>query len=299
MKWIVIILVLLNLSAWLLGQKVDPNALSTVSADQVQTINAAAMTVVLPDPENSQAEQDNVVKLQTLEEDSLAQLKLDKRGQVLRVPEAPNKTPKTAGTSVSRPVPVIVANDLSATASSGPVEPVKLAKIAPVEPDPAAKPESAPKKGAEVALTCYRLGPFNDQNSLAGVRRKLENGSISYSVAEVGGAKRIKGVRVYLGAYPNTAALEAEVKRLKELKVDHFVITLNGTPLIQLGYFSEPTRAKKYQQTLKQRGIEANTDTIYHDARIESWLDVGRASKSQIDSLILPKSAKSERQACR
>ena len=83
------------------------------------------------------------------------------------------------------------------------------------------------------------------------------------------------------------------------MKVEHFVIRLNGTPLVQLGYFSEPARAKTYQKTLKARGVDAKADTIYHDAKINSWLDVRMVTKSAIQGLDLPDTAGVKEQACR
>lgn len=294
MKWIVVVLVLLNLSAWLLGKRFDPDAQQSVSADQIETINAAAMSVIPPEQELAMRKVNDAVALQ---EETLAQLKVDQRGKVLMAPTASSDTPEVAGKSqpVNKPIvqastpPVIVAHD-----RSEPVQkPITLAKIA------VPKPDTEPQASAEAALKCYRLGPFTSQNSLASVRRALEKSGIKYAVDERGAAKKIKAVRVYMGAYASTAALQADVKRLKAMNVDHFVIRLNDTPLVQLGYFAEPARAKAYQKTLKARGIDAKADTIYHQAKINSWLDVQPASKDRIKALGLPANTGAKEQACR
>jgi len=300
MKWIVVVLVLLNLAAWLLGKRIDPDAQQNISADQVETINAAEMSVIQPAQEKAKRKVSEALALQ---EESLAQLKVDKRGQVLMEPTESTSTPAQAEKSqpANKPIvdtsnsPVIVAQDRSKP--DVPAEPVQ--KPITLKKMPVPEPEPEPQAPAQAALACYRLGPFTDQNSLAGVRRALENDGIEYVVDESTAAKKIKAVRLYMGAYASTAAMEAEVKRLKEMKVEHFVIRLNGTPLVQLGYFSEPARAKAYQKTLKARGIEAKADTIYHEAKINSWLDVRMVTKSAIQGLDLPDAAGVKEQACR
>jgi hypothetical protein len=291
MKWIVVVLALLNVVAFLLGMKVDPNAHQTASASQFEIINASAMSTIEPIMEKQQEAAATASDGLTLEEDGLAQLKVDKRGQVLMAPTESGKDKDDAKTDP----PVILPNNLAKTdtVKAAAQKPVEIAKVA--EPEPS----SSLEESANVALACYRLGPFNDQKSLASVRRKLENGGIKYTVDERGAPKNIKAVRVYLGAYSNSATLEAETKQLKKMKVEHFVIRLDGTPLVQLGYFSEPARAKAYQKTLKIRGIDAKTDTIYHDTNINSWLDVQLASKDTIGALVLPKNAKFREQTCR
>jgi len=300
MKWIVVVLVLLNLAAWLLGKRIDPDAQQNISADQLETINAEAMPVIQPAQEKAKRKVSEALALQ---EESLAQLKVDKRGQVLMEPTESTSTPAQAEKSqpANKPIvdtsnsPVIVAQDRSKP--DVPAEPVQ--KPITLKKMPVPEPEPEPQAPAQAALACYRLGPFTDQNSLAGVRRALENDGIEYVVDESTAAKKIKAVRLYMGAYASTAAMEAEVKRLKEMKVEHFVIRLNGTPLVQLGYFSEPARAKAYQKTLKARGIEAKADTIYHEAKINSWLDVRMVTKSAIQGLDLPDAAGVKEQACR
>jgi hypothetical protein len=291
MKWIVVILVLLNLSAWLLGKKVDPAAQQGVSTAQIETINAAKMSVVQPALEMAEREEDEAL---ALEEETLAQLKVDKRGQVLMAPSA---------SKVDKPQPVeIVALNMmtldepSPEIPTAPVQkPEKPSKVAVSEPEPQATPEVP----AQVVLKCYRLGPFNNQNSLASVRRALESGGIAYTVDERTAAKDIKAVRVYLGAYASTAALKAETNRLKQMKIDHYVVTLNGTPVVQLGYFSEPARANAYQKSLKLKGVDAKKDTIYREARIDSWLDVQEATMDTIKGLDIPEGVRTKEQACR
>lgn len=293
MKWIVVILVLLNLSAWLLGKKVDPVTQQSASTAQIETINAAKMSVVQPSEEMAKREEDEAL---ALEEDILAQLKVDKRGQVLMAPSAP-KADKP------KPVEIVALNMMTADepGAEKPAAPVqkteKPAKVAVSAPQP--QPQPTPEVPAQVVLKCYRLGPFNNQNSLASVRRSLESGGIAYTVDERTAAKDIKAVRVYLGAYANTAALEAETKRLKQMKIDHYVVTLNGTPVVQLGYFSEPARANAYQKSLKLKGVDAKKDTIYREARIDSWLDVKEAAVGTIKGLELPEGARMKEQACR
>ncbi|MCP4010964.1 MAG: hypothetical protein GY726_15795 [Proteobacteria bacterium] len=306
MKWIVVVLVLLNLAAWLLGKRIDPVAQQNISADQAETINAEAMSVIQPAEEKAKRKVDEALALQ---EESLAQLKVDKRGQVLMEPAASTSAPVQAEKSPPANKPIVVTSNSSVAVAQDrskpdiPAEPeqkpITLKKKPVPKPEPKPEPEPGPQASAQAALACYRLGPFTDQNSLAGVRRALENNGIEYVVDESAAGKKIKAVRVYMGAYGSTAAMEADARRLKSMNVEHYIITSNSTPLVQLGYFIEPARAKAYQKTLKARGIDAKAETIYHEARIDSWLDVRMATKSAVQALDLPKAVGVKEQACR
>jgi hypothetical protein len=293
MKWLAVILVLLNLAAWLLGMKVDPGSAQLASAGQFEPINVAAMSVVQPTVAQKSTKAGSALEGVALEEENLAQLKMDKRGQVLMAPGSSiaSRVPGTQGGQLTR---VIMPNDrskgsLEAASESTPV----VAKVA--------KPISkvAPKEAAKAALSCYRLGPFIDHNSLASARRKLENSGIRYRVEEDNNAKNIKAVRVYLATESSPKALDAARKRLKQMNIKHFVIKVNGVQLVQLGYFSEPARAAMFQKTLKSRGVEALTETIYRKTRIKSWLDLQLASNELVASLKLSAPARAKEQACK
>ncbi len=300
MKWIVVVLVLLNLAAWLLGMRIDPDAQQDISADQVETINVEAMSVIQPAEEKAKRKVDEAL---ALKEESLAQLKVDKRGQVLMEPVVPTNAPVQAEKSPPPNKPIVVTSNSPVTVAQDrsrldvPAEP--LQKPIALKKMPVPEPEPEPQALAQTALACYRLGPFTDQNSLAGVRRALENDSIEYVVDENTAGKKIEAVRVYMGAYASSAAMEADTKRLKSMKVEHYVITSNSTPLVQLGYFNEPARAKAYQKTLEARGIDAKAETIYREARIDSWLDVRMPAKSAVQALDLPNAVGVKEQACR
>jgi len=305
MKWIVVILVMLNLSVWLLGKKVDPSVQLSIRADQAKTINAESMSVVQPSLEMAQREVDEAA---ALEEEKLVQLKLDKRGKVLRLPSASNtETPSPVHKPIvqkpvveapkpveSEPVEIMALDRSTPVATAQPVQ-----KIDKPANKPIAKNEPLSVAPVQAILKCYRIGPFHNQNTLASTRRALERSGIDYAVEERGAAQKIKAVRVYLGAYASTAALEAEKEQLKQMSIENYVVTLNGTPVIQLGYFSEPARANAYQKTLRVKGIEAKADTIYHEAIIDSWLEVAQASKEAISNLSLPRGATVKEQACR
>ncbi len=301
MKWIVVILVLLNLSAWLLGKRIDPGFKQSPRADQVETINAAGMTVIDLAEEKAMRKKNEAL---ALEEEKIMQLKLDERGKVLMAPSASKEVNATLVPKLAVETPksvTIVALDRSnAEAKTAPAKkPVEPRKTAASEPAPVPAPEPAPKKPAQAALNCYRIGPFGDQNSLANVRRALNRNSIRYSLDERGGVKRIKAVRVYLGNFSDAAAMQRESKRLKQIEIDHYVVKLSDRSVIQLGYFSEPARATAYQKTLKSRGVNASAESIYQDAKIDTWFDVKQASKESIANLTLPEGTQATQQACR
>ncbi len=292
MKWIVVILVILNVAAYLLGLKIDPEVAQITSGGQYKVVNAGAMSVTQPTqagaPEDSAPTSDG----EALQEEEMAQLKVDRRGEVLRAAGDPvagergNTARDTVvAAQIPRPVETVKPEEKAPAqdkaAKPAGIRPLELAKVEP--PKPMEPVEPAPE-----ILACYRLGPFSNQNSLSSVRRNLENQQIQYRVDEDGGGRNIKAVRVYLSVEPGDAAIEAARTRLKEMQVEHYVIRQNGTPMVQLGYFSEPGRATSYQKKLLARGLEVKTETIYHEASISSWLEVQLASREAIDQLKLP-----------
>lgn len=301
MKWIVVILVLLNVTAYLFGLKVDPEVAQITSGGQYRIVNAEAMSVISPETAERATPMNDG---QALEEDEFAQLKVDKRGEVLRAAaDLQGKTGEGDGNNSAAPAQVQqpaakTAVSVSDTAAekkpAAPViAPVDRAKIA------TSKTPESPVKSAQAALACYRLGPFRDQNSLIAVRRKLENENIQYRLDESSDLRNIKAVRVYLGVDSGDASIEAARQRLKSMNIEHYVIRHNGIPMVQLGYFSEPARATAYQKKLKSRGVEAKTETIYHEANINSWLEVQQASSEAIDSIKLPRGASAKKQGCK
>ncbi len=197
-------------------------------------------------------------------------------------------------------------------------KPAAVAKVSPasgempvVNAEPVAKPKPKSKQDPEPELVsepvpavveekaCYRIGPFSNQKQLANARRKLESANVAYIVEDKTAPGKIKAARVYLGAFSDTAKLEAEKSRLSKMKIDHFVIVLNGERLIQLGYYSNPAGAKRVQQDMIARNVDAKIATEYKDTRIESWLNIKSASKAEIDTLGLPAGMSKRNEACR
>ena len=304
MKWIVVILVLLNISAWFLGERIDPGVEQSLRAEQAETINVAGMTVIEPAEEMAMRKKNEEL---VLEEEKITQLKLDERGKVLMAPStskeekvSPVRKPAVETPESVKIVPLDRAkSEAPAAAVQKPAKPAKAEETAASEPVPTPTPAPAPKKPAQAVLTCYRIGPFGDQSSLANVRRVLNRNGIRYAVNKRGTAKKIKAVRIYMGNFVNTAAMQAETKRLKEMGIDHYVVILDGTSVIQLGYFSEPARATAYRKMLKSRGVNASADIVYDEANQNSWLDVQQTSKESIAGLALPKGAQAKEQVCR
>jgi cell division septation protein DedD len=239
-----------------------------------------------------------------LEEEQIAQLKLDERGKVLMAPTVAkdeNESPAPKPTVEAPKSVKIVALDRSKPAAPAaplqkPAKPEETAasEVVPT-PVPAPTPES--EKPAQVTLACYRIGPFEDQNSMANVRRALNRNSMRYSVDKRGAEKQIKAVRIYLGNFSSTDAMQAETTRLKQMEIDHYVVKLSDRSVIQLGYFSEPARATAYQKTLKSRGVNASAEMIYREAKTDSWFDVKQASDEFIKALDLPTGVTAKQQA--
>lgn len=311
MKWIAVILVMVNLVVFLL-MKSNPGDVQPVAKGDVETINASAMSVLPPEQQLEPVTAEGAGASDLVEE-NLTQLKLDDRGKVLMArnsePAADNKkqpAKSTGGVTVkstkqsdsNTATPVLKA--LDRRDKSAAITKASPADEATIDSSKAiAKPKPKPAPAVIEAKACYRVGPFSNQNQLANVRRKLESANVEYAVEDKTPKGKIKAVRVYLGAFPDTATLEAEKARLDRLKIDHFVIVLNGERLIQLGYYSNPAGAKRVQQDLQARNVPAKIATEYKDTRIESWLNLKSASKADIDALGLPAGMSKQNEACR
>lgn len=309
MKWIAVILVMVNLLVFLL-MKSYPGADQPIVEGDFETINESAMSVLPPE---AQVEETVAVEADVspdLVEDDLAQLKLDDRGKVLMARnEAPAAEDKKENNEQSVKPAAPSAKAVSAKQSVAVLQPLdrdeKPAAVAKASPAPAettavvAAPVTPdPVPTVIEAKACYRVGPFSNQNQLAKLRRKLETANIEHTVEDKTAPGKIKAVRVYLGAFSDTAALEAEKSRLNKMKIDHFVIVLNGERLIQLGYYSKPAGAKRVQQEMQARNVPAKIATEYKDTRIENWLNLKSATQADIDALGLP-SGMSKKKDCR
>ena len=150
MKWIVVILVLLNLSAWLLGKRIDPGVKQNLRAEQAETINAAGMRVIEPAEEMEMRKKNEII---ALEEEKIAQLKLDERGKVLMAP--PSATNKDDASSernptvkTTKPVKIVAFDRSKSEAPAAPAQKhAELEEAAASEPvlTPAPAPEPAPE----------------------------------------------------------------------------------------------------------------------------------------------------------
>ncbi len=297
MKWIAVILVLLNVVAYLLGMRAPVDSMQSVQSGEYEQINVAAMSVIRPDEARDQQNTQTASDAATVEEDSLAKLKVDQQGEVLMAKNeqsedsqakaqatkspkntsAPQKKPETQA-EINKQAEVPVAEELT--------------KIVRVE-NPATKPVTV-----EQTLSCYRLGPFKNPKRLASLRQKLDSQGIVYKLDEREASRRIKAVRVYIGPYGNDNALAAQKQQLEQLNIDHFLIRLKGDRLLQLGYFSEPARATNYQKQMQAKGLPVKTETIYLDGTINNAIELAQISKAAIKALDISKGVSIKAQPC-
>lgn len=294
MKWIAVILALLNVVAYLLGMKVEPGVMQTVQSSEYEQINLAAMSVIRPDEQARETDEVVASDASMLEEDALAQLKVNNKGQVLR---AKNKSD------------VVASNDSSKAQAKAKSKVEKQHKTASKKQAEVAKKKKPvvlanvdkPAKSAvdaKDAIACYRLGPFKNPKRLQSMRKRLENQGIAYQLDESATKKRVKAVRVYLGPFASDAALAERKKQLVSLKVDHFVIRIKGAPHLQLGYFSEPERANTYQKTLKAKGLAVKADTIYAQGTKNSAIELAQVTEKKVKALDISKGIKVQAHAC-
>ncbi len=165
MKWIAVILVMVNLVVFLL-MKSYPGAVQAVSDSDSETINESAMTVLPPEAQTEELVAVEADESSDLVEEDLAQLKMDDRGKVLMArndkTEDENKkqdskqaTKPTASAKLSEPkttAPVLKPLDRNE-------KPAAVAKVSPasgempvVNAEPVAKPKPKSKQDPEPEL---------------------------------------------------------------------------------------------------------------------------------------------------
>lgn len=306
MKWIAVILVLLNVVAYLLGLKAaDGEVVQTVYSSEYEQINVAAMSVIDPDEQRAKEKNEADLDASTLEEESLAQLKVNQKGQVLVAKNKPEdgdepkhekslpKSSEPAAKQKNDPAPevkVAVPNIEKPAKTMRNEPPVKA-------PVPAPAPESAPAP-AKVALACYRLGPFKNPKRLTSLRKRLESQGIHYKVDESKATRRVKAVRVYIGPFSDDGALSQQKQQLTKMGIDHFVIQIKEAPSLQLGYFAEPERAKKYQKGLSDKGLPVKADIIYMEGTTNKALELMQISEAAIKALDISKGVNVQSRPC-
>ena len=306
MKWIAVILVLLNVVAYLLGMRAPVNNVQSVQSGEYEQINVAAMSVIRPEEARDQQSSQTASDAATVEEDSLAELKVDQRGRVLmaktaqsedKQPQAQNATPPieadpptqkhdAPAAEQKKDVPVDIKKQVDAPQAETPVETASTKQLT-----------TAPA-AAEPALMCYRLGPFKNPKRLTSLRQKLDSQGVAYKLDEREATRRIKAVRVYIGPYGKDSALEAQKQQLEKLNIDHFPIRLKGKRLLQLGYFSEPARATNYQKLMQTKGLPVKTETIYLDGTINNSIELAQISEAAVKALDISKGVNIETRPC-
>jgi len=177
MKWIAVILVMLNVAAYLAGLQLDPNAAQVASSAPFESVNEAAMSVIKPESRRRTAAVE-APKAQSaapeLVEDEITQLKIDNRGKVLTTSrnkpaqaDPVKAVAKAEPSATKKPVSRAEPNPILRTRTAPQKEPLNLApepvapmavKPAPepgpvvkpvVKPEPAPKPASKPKPAPE------------------------------------------------------------------------------------------------------------------------------------------------------
>ncbi len=313
MKWIAVIFALLNVAVFFWAAKLAPNEIQTQRSSAYEVINPSEMTTVKSDDRlakvpasmpastqqaniDSQAAADNIeakadsayqsvlkaqlatnnasgVVIQTLEDEKLT--RVDQNSQAMEASSAARSGVKAASSNTS---------DLTGTQD---------AETKSVEE---AKPAAAAQQEKLAIIACFRVGPFTDQNSLAQTRWRLERHNVKYQLNS--GPGEIKAVRVYMGAYASSSELNRDKARLTQMDIEHFLIRVNGEPLLQLGYFSEPARAAIYAQKLRKQDLKVKSEMIYRNANINAWLRLQNITREAVNSLNLSRALKIQEQAC-
>lgn len=268
MKWLAVLLVLANVAShfWIQRQgsielDLDPNRFEGVNLERM-SIKFDAL-----DSTKSSGIEDVVTRID-LTKDAPDAEPIELVGVKARDAEAQSKEvlePKRGAVEVMSPMPSIDQK---------------------LETDLVEKPEPEVELEAVAgARLCYRVGPYTAQGALDNAVAVISNQNIEFAVTETYSERQVKAARVYLGPFPTDDVMQSMRARLKEQRVDHFVVNIDGQPRLQLGYFSGLSRGQNYQKWLVTAGFDAKLDKIYKAKLSDAWINFELQSEKQLVSL--------------
>ncbi|MFT5259438.1 MAG: hypothetical protein ACI9J2_001438 [Saprospiraceae bacterium] len=154
---------------------------------------------------------------------------------------------------------------------------------------------------SKLARFCYRIGPYLSSGALNYAVSVIAANTISYVVPKVATERSIKAARVYLGPYDGQEAVDQMRAKLKEKRVEHYVLNSDSKRILQLGYFSGIKRGENYQSRLRKKGFYAKLEKIYQERLGDTWIHFeinAEARLKELDELKLYRAASVERRNC-
>ena len=127
---------------------------------------------------------------------------------------------------------------------------------------------------AELAMQCYRIGPFRKPKPWEDAMSWLTEQGVEYKHV-TSESRELRAVRVYLGPYSAAAEAEAAVKLLDSKGLDHFVYQPeDGATRVSLGYFTQEELATKFLNYLTSINVNAQSQPEYRILGPFNWMEI-------------------------
>ncbi len=308
MKWLAVLLVLTNVGAYLWLQRqesinveLDPNRFEGINLQQM------TLKIFSRDPQQSEAVSADTITRIDLTQEITRELSF--------VAETPNKQAQETVLEPKREV-LPKVEDIAETMRLPDIESevdvvderamnsglAQMASNSGEESQEAAKVPSQDSSETVINRFCYRVGPYIEQGSFDSAKALMQAQNIDHNITEPEVKSVVKAARVYLGPYDSDEDLQAERGKLKETKVEHYIVQIDGRPVLQLGYFSGLGRAESYTKRLKKVGFDVQMEKLYKQTTTDAWIYFQLSSEEQLadlQSLEYYRKVSIEKQACK
>lgn len=147
--------------------------------------------------------------------------------------------------------------------------------------------EKPPIRAVFLELSCYSLGPFDEENSVKSASSTLsELGLVTSYKSET--RQEVSGYWVYLPPFPTRDDARKVISMLKERGIKDFLIVSNGVKrnAISLGFFGTRDGAQQHQTRMKAIGL----NPILEEAHRETngfWLDFSSPNTPPLPATVI------------
>ncbi len=134
----------------------------------------------------------------------------------------------------------------------------------------------------QVAETCFRVGPFEDESSMELASAWMNENEITAKEI-TGNSREIKAIRIFVGPFLQKEPLQRYISELKikqlqfremNRELEYYVYGGSETGyLISLGYFHQQELASRYLNDLQEIGIQAELEPNYETVGPLYWLE--------------------------
>ncbi len=125
------------------------------------------------------------------------------------------------------------------------------------------------------ARSCYRVGPFSEEDGSIQAAATLNALSVVYTSLTIK-KRQVRAYRVYLGPFNTSEQIETQRNILRSSGInEHYVKSERDTQdLISLGLFSQQARADDFLQQLNKKDIRAKTRPENRTLGPTYWLEL-------------------------